>query len=526
MTRIAIISDTHISDARSFSLPVLKSSLEKIRQINPFLVIHLGDITQNGTLVDYEKASSLFRPFQESGVNIKFIPGNHDGKNLGHELFPDYFGPRTFNIIFNDIWITGLDSTVPDRNDGRIGRANRRELEKRLNSVPDHFFKVVCVHHHLIPVRGGGRERSTLSDAGDVLEVLQNGKCDLIITGHRHTSNINTITTYQHNMIVMNSGTLCSTKTRGREGHAFYVLEIDPVDHKFLFNQYNMTSGIDKRTERFIHVTPVSKPVKKVPKARIVQIANTHFSASGGVFRRKRFFQGTHEINSLIPNPEAIVHCGDITDSGREKELDLAREALMLFDPVPVVKTPGTNDWKGLGIELFEQYFNDVTGSVLETEHFVIKSCNSCLPGERVGNLGRRAIEEIKESMLIAKEKGKLLIVVFHHLVVPGPHTVYTHMLEDAGEVLHALAKQQNAPVLALTGQYHVGYAFKLNNSLVVNTGTFSSSRVRSWRQNTYNIIDIYDISGKAIFIELKIQSLQNKFAESLGNFVFHRKLG
>ncbi|MFW9993718.1 MAG: metallophosphoesterase family protein [Candidatus Odinarchaeota archaeon] len=518
MTKIAIISDTHISESRTFSLPVLSASIEKIRQIKPSLTIHLGDITEKGTLENYEKASELLSPISR---NSKFltIPGNHDVKNLGQEIFPDFFGSRVFNIVLDDIWITGLDSTVPDRNDGRIGRKNLQELEKRLQSVPSHFFKVVCVHHHVVPVRGGGRERSTLSDSGDILEVLQRGKCDLIITGHRHTSSINTITTHRHKMIVMNSGTLCSTKTRGREGHSFHLLDIDAEDKKVYFNRYNLTSGDMEEFERYLRVTPIKMP-ETTPVARIVQIANTHFSASGDSFKRKRYFQGVHEISSLNPKPEAIIHCGDLTDSGREKELELAREGLMLFDPVPVVSVPGTHDWKGLGIELFGQYFD--TGGLLQTDHFVIKSCNSCLPGEKVGNLGRRVIDEIKDAMLIAKQQRKLLIVVFHHLVVPGPHTVYTHMLEDAGEVLHALAKQQNVPVLALTGQYHVGFAFKVNKALFVNAGTLSAVQVRSWRRNTYNIIDIYDLAGNAYFVELKIHSLQNKYSESLGNFVFH----
>ncbi|MHA1448971.1 MAG: metallophosphoesterase family protein, partial [Candidatus Hodarchaeales archaeon] len=451
MAKIAIISDSHVTEGRRFSNTALKAGLEIINEIKPSLVTHLGDVTENGTLAEYELASELLKPLINGDHKTYFIPGNHDVKNLGHELFSEFFGARSFNIIFDDILLIGIDSTLPDRNDGRLGRANIRELEQRLKSTPDHFFKIVAVHHHALPVRGGGRERSTLSDAGDLLQVLFDTKCNLVISGHRHTAEINTLIEHRHKLQVLNVGTVSCTKTRGKEGNSLVVLDIQPDEKKVKIR--NVSIFPERRevvTDSFLSNPPVKKPVLKRPKARLIHIANTHFSSTGSKFMKRKFFQGVREIKTMDPVPEAIVHCGGITESGREKDYLLASEGLKMFDPVPLVVSPGSNDWQGLGIELFDRYFD--TKNVLETDHFVFLSNNSCLPGEKVGNLGRRTMSKILDAINLARESGKLPIIAFNHLVIAGPQCVYSHMLEDAGEALSALSKQ-NSPVIVLTGQ-------------------------------------------------------------------------
>jgi len=47
-------------------------------------------------------------------------------------------------------------------------------------------FKVVGMHHHLIPVPDTGIERNTVFDAGNVLMSLTQNNVDLVLCGHKH----------------------------------------------------------------------------------------------------------------------------------------------------------------------------------------------------------------------------------------------------------------------------------------------------------------------------------------------------
>ena len=45
----------------------------------------------------------------------------------------------------------------------------------------DAELKVFALHHHLIPVPGTGRERSTVADAGDLIEVLIESGVNIVL---------------------------------------------------------------------------------------------------------------------------------------------------------------------------------------------------------------------------------------------------------------------------------------------------------------------------------------------------------
>ena len=47
-------------------------------------------------------------------------------------------------------------------------------------------FRLLMLHHHLLPIPGTGRERNMVYDAGDVLEVLQECGVNLVLSGHKH----------------------------------------------------------------------------------------------------------------------------------------------------------------------------------------------------------------------------------------------------------------------------------------------------------------------------------------------------
>ena len=71
-----------------------------------------------------------------------------------------------------------MDQVYPD-----IGGA---WLRKQFAAPAD--VKIFVLHHHLLPIPGTGRERSTVMDAGDVLEELVTAGVNIVLSGHIHNA--------------------------------------------------------------------------------------------------------------------------------------------------------------------------------------------------------------------------------------------------------------------------------------------------------------------------------------------------
>ncbi len=104
--RLVIISDTHISRyGGAFNLHAFNVGMEKINKIKDASVfLHLGDITQMGTLLDYEYALEQFKKFEPLSKNSKmiFLIGNHDAMNVGYLLFEEI---SNFKSKISGSWI-------------------------------------------------------------------------------------------------------------------------------------------------------------------------------------------------------------------------------------------------------------------------------------------------------------------------------------------------------------------------------------------------------------------------------------
>ena len=86
-----------------------------------------------------------------------------------------------------------------------------RWLEERF-AIDHEEFKVVAMHHHLVPVPGTGRERNIVHDAGDLLRVLADNGVDLVLCGHKHVPNVWRL----EDMLIVNAGTCCTHRLRGK----------------------------------------------------------------------------------------------------------------------------------------------------------------------------------------------------------------------------------------------------------------------------------------------------------------------
>ena len=231
MTLIVHISDLHISNI-SFDKSVLKKAIAEINTLGPDMIILTGDITDNGYYREYIQAMDYLNRFE---AQLFAIPGNHDSRNLGYQSFEELVGERSWKLTKDDEFtVIGLDSSIPDENRGNIGLPQHLWMEHQLDEcVVGDRFSIVALHHHVIPIPNTGRERNVLSDAGDILKTLTTHEVDLVLCGHKHVPNVWKI----NDTIIVNSGSLCSNKLRGKINNSYVVYDINDKEINIFLNQ-------------------------------------------------------------------------------------------------------------------------------------------------------------------------------------------------------------------------------------------------------------------------------------------------
>lgn len=214
---IAQVSDLHCGS--QYHIPSLATRVvDEVNELAPDVLVITGDLTDMGFRQEYRMARRLVSRMKVG--NTMVLPGNHDARNVGDMHFEELFGARASEISLPGVRILGLDSSEPDLDSGRIGRERYRWIEERF-ADPDEF-KIVALHHHLLPVPGTGRERNIVFDAGDLLRVLSNSSVDLVLCGHKHVPNVWRL----EDMIIVNAGTACSYRLRGKTRASYNVIEV------------------------------------------------------------------------------------------------------------------------------------------------------------------------------------------------------------------------------------------------------------------------------------------------------------
>ena len=227
--KIAQISDLHLSGL-DFVPEWAENVVSMVSSIGPDIVIVTGDLTDDGCAWEYEIAKTYIGRIETEHLIV--VPGNHDVKNEGHKLFEDIFETRYPQYTNDRVTILGIDSTEPDIDDGRIGRANYAYIRQRLSPVKE--IKILAMHHHLIPIPATGRERNIPVDAGDVLKLCVESGVDIVFSGHKHMPWIWKLeSTY-----FITAGTATTRRLKGKYHPSFYVLEME--EDKVLLKEANV----------------------------------------------------------------------------------------------------------------------------------------------------------------------------------------------------------------------------------------------------------------------------------------------
>jgi len=240
---IAQISDIHCG-SQLFDGNLLTMAVGEIRAMEPDLVLVGGDLTQDGYAPEFDMARRYLEPLLSEEFTTLVIPGNHDAKNVGYLHFGDLFGPgdvpgkydRVLNLSVNvdgrgptQVLLMGMDSTKPDLAEGEIGRERYDWMRQYLAVEADE--KIFALHHHLVPVPGTGRERNTVWDAGDVLQLLSEVGVHVVLSGHKHVPYVWLV----NGLLVVNSGTASSYRLRGYVRPSYNVIEITDTSIRVTF---------------------------------------------------------------------------------------------------------------------------------------------------------------------------------------------------------------------------------------------------------------------------------------------------
>jgi len=219
---IVQISDIHVGP--EFRDGIFHRAVDEINGLDPDLLLVTGDLTENGLLAQYERATELMTEFAcKSRV---YTSGNHDYRSTGYLLFRHFF-PSKAVFRTKDVFVATLSTARPERNDGEAGHRQIVWLEKALQSERRRF-KLVIMHHHLVPVPDTGPNTIPILDAGDVLRALDASRVSLVLCGHRHRPwkwNLNGIP-------IVHAGSLSSERLRGFFANSYNIIEAGKTGYR------------------------------------------------------------------------------------------------------------------------------------------------------------------------------------------------------------------------------------------------------------------------------------------------------
>jgi Icc protein len=214
---IAHISDIHCGGPH-FVPNLMERAISEINELAPDLLVCSGDLTTAGYKPEWIEAKSYLDRFQCQSMVV--VPGNHDARNVGYVHFEELFGDRSPVLHVGDVVVVAVDSTMPDLDEGQIGRGRYPWIEEQF--AGEAKLRIFVLHHHLLPIPGTGRERNIVFDAGDAIECLQRAGVDLVLSGHKHVPYAWRL----EDMFIVNTGTVSTTRLRGNGRPCYNVVEI------------------------------------------------------------------------------------------------------------------------------------------------------------------------------------------------------------------------------------------------------------------------------------------------------------
>jgi len=212
----------HISDVHCglrFEGVLLQRAIDEINSLSPDIVVVTGDLTEEGIFSEFQEAKRYLTQIKCRRLVVGC--GNHDARTTGYILFPKFFGEPSSVTESGDTALIMLNSSRPDREDGEIGYNQGLWMKHCLEQHKDKF-KIIALHHHLIPVPDTGMERNLVCDAGDFLRTLTSYNVNLVLCGHRHRPWLWKI----GNLPIVYAGAVSTKRLRGFYQNTYNIIKI------------------------------------------------------------------------------------------------------------------------------------------------------------------------------------------------------------------------------------------------------------------------------------------------------------
>jgi len=146
------------------------------------LLVATGDLANHGNTEAYKRLQGKLKNLS---IPSAWLPGNHDDIHKMLQVVDELQLP---GVVFVGNWvIIMLDSTIPDRVEGEIGRVELDRLTAVLSRLPQTCHIMICVHHQVLPVGSKWLDQQQIADYEPLIKILADEKrLRLVVSGHVH----------------------------------------------------------------------------------------------------------------------------------------------------------------------------------------------------------------------------------------------------------------------------------------------------------------------------------------------------
>jgi hypothetical protein len=183
----AVVSDTQ--KPADDPLTGLREVVEEVNQLAPAFVLMPGDLTNSGSVAEYENVTPVIRGFSSP---VYALPGNHEGpagQGVYRSRFKEFFGEPTYSHQQIGRWhLIRLDSLL--FHDGKLDHEGGVDadqlawLKDTLATIPKDEPIIVSQHH---PLRYASPQTS---NEEDLLALFAEHYLPYTVTGHLHANNV------------------------------------------------------------------------------------------------------------------------------------------------------------------------------------------------------------------------------------------------------------------------------------------------------------------------------------------------
>ena len=232
--KIIHLSDLHFGTEEDKVVQSLKAAIQNIA---PDLVIVSGDFTQIGNTAEFQMAADFI---QTLPCPVFSIPGNHDVSRFNlwqrftrpFKKYREYINTNLDPVYETDqLLVAGVNSArraLPHWNwaNGAVGQAQRDRLKKIFS--PEETRWTLCTLHHPIHKFENMPLDVTVFGGKKTMQLIQNLKIDLVLTGHVHHASISTFGDDHHKTVFLSASTALSSRLRDHE-NGFNLITLDDI---------------------------------------------------------------------------------------------------------------------------------------------------------------------------------------------------------------------------------------------------------------------------------------------------------